>query len=406
MTGIQGFFCVLGVVILGYFTPADAGTEATEAAESKSDSSSALMEEIRSGFYSRINIVGFGLVQKPLDSPLNPNNALEIVDYQTELDFRPDFNLKYRRLELALKPRLEGRWQKWNRGIRKRTEGDAEIFVQEWLVRYRVMDPLFISYGRENLQWGPSYLLSVSNPFNPVNGRNNPQLEVPGLDYGRVVWVPGPEWTASFIVNTGKGRIDLPETFKRTYALKLDYVGAGKYFSLIPSHQERGQTRIGFYGGWTLSDAALLYTEGQVSEAGKNPRVLVGGTYTLELGPTLGLEYFRKQDGCDREPILLCFTPGSGGTAARHSLAREGFIRKDYLMLQYLQSRIQDIFNVTVRWVRNLNDPSNAFLGIFGYELSDHIQLFMISNVFEGGRKTEFRSFLAYSVMLGMSYTF
>ncbi len=399
---------VLGLVILACWNGAYAGTDPTESEADQSALSNNVLDEIKSGFSSRINAVGFGVVQKPLDSALNPNNILGIVDYQTELDLRPDFDLNFRRLELVFKPRLEGRWQKWNQGDHKGSEGHAEGFVQEWLVRYRVVDPLFISYGRENLQWGPSYLLSASNPFNPLNGRNNPQLEVPGLGYGRVLWAPNTEWSASLIANTDHGRLQLPGAFKRSYALKLDYIGTGKYFSLIPSYREDGTTRAGFYGGWTLSDAAMLYTEGQISARGKNPRVLVGGSYTLQLGPTLGLEYFRNQGGCNRMPIILCFMPSAGGAVSKDFLAQQGqdFIRKDYLMLQYLQSRIADVFNLTVRWVRNLDDNSNRFLGIFEYEIGDHTQIFMVDNVLEGGGRTEFRSVVGFSLMLGVSYTF
>jgi hypothetical protein len=399
---------VLGLVILACLSTAYAGTEATGDAPDASGSLHSLSDEIRSGWYSRINIVGFGIVQKPLNSALNPNNILEIPDYQAELDLRPDFNLRFRRLEVAFKPRLEGRWQKWDRGVREGNEVHGEAFVQEWLVRYRVVDPLFISYGRENLQWGPAYLLSASNPFNLVNGRNNPQLEVPGLDYGRVVWIPSAGWTASFIANTDKGRLDVIGRFKKTYVLKLDYTGVGIYFSLIPSYREDGKTRVGFYGGWNVSDAAMLYTEGQVSDGEKNPRILVGGSYTLRQGPTIGLEYFRNQNGCDHEPITLCFAPGSGGIVTRDSLLRQrqDLLRKNYLLLQYVHTGMKNVPNVTVRWVRNLDDQSNRFFGIFGYELGDHIELFLIANVLEGSRKTEFRSVLSHSVMLGVSYTF
>lgn len=399
---------VLAFVILACLTGGYAGADSAEGDGGQRSLSSSVLDEIMSGFSSRINAVGFGVVQKPLDSALNPNNILGIVDYQTELDLRPDFNLNFHRLELVFKPRLEGRWQKWIQGDHKGSEGHAEGFVQEWLLRYRVVDPLFISYGRENLQWGPSYLLSASNPFNPSNGRNNPQLEVPGLGYGRVLFVPNTEWSASFIANTDHGRLQLPGAFKRSYALKLDYIGTGKYFSLIPSYREDGTSRVGFYGGWTVSDAAMLYTEGQIAAQGKNPRILVGGSYTLQLGPTLGLEYFRKQDGCNRMPILLCFTPSAGGGVSKDFLVQQGqdFVRTDYLMLQYLQSRIADVFNLTVRWVRNLDDNSNRFLGIFEYEIGDHTQIFMVDNVLEGGGRTEFRSVVGFSLMLGISYTF
>jgi hypothetical protein len=49
------------------------------------------------------------------------------------------------------------------------------------------MKNLYLSYGRENLQWGPSYLFSPSNPFFHDNGRSNPKKEIPGMDFARLV---------------------------------------------------------------------------------------------------------------------------------------------------------------------------------------------------------------------------
>ena len=123
---------------------------------------------------------------------------------------------------------------------------------------------LFLSYGRENLQWGPSFLFSPSNPFFQDNGRRNPYLEVPGMDFGRLVYIPASSWTLSFIANTDEGRnkINGPAPFDKTYALKVDYTGRENYGSMVLSHREDSdKNSLGFFGGWTVSDAVLLYGE-------------------------------------------------------------------------------------------------------------------------------------------------
>ena len=396
-----------------------------------------LWEEIRKGFSARINLVGFGLIQKPLDfhefGPIRKpvenaiNRELGITNYQTELDLRPDFYLSYGRIEWMLKPRLRLLWRKWERGA---SEGDADFFIQEWLARFRVVDSLFVSYGRENLQWGPSYLLSPSNPFNQVNGKNNPQLEVPGMDYGKVAWIPNSSWAASFIANTDNGRVDVVGEFKRTYALKLDYTGKGYYVSLIPSYRERerdhvsvlgttvvdresGGFRFGFLGGWTVSDALLLHTEGTIAGSDGKPSILVGGSYTLRMGPTLTLEYFHNEEGCSDNNVLHCFVniaPGSVKvTADNIGLIGNGiFLRKNYLLFQYLQTRILDRLNVTARWIRNLDDNANHFVGIFEYGIEKRTNLFFIGSAraLEDNQKTDFRLLPVYSVMLGVNFTF
>ena len=187
---------------------------------------------------------------------------------------------------------------------------------------------LFVSYGRENLQWGPSFLFSPSNPFFQDNGRRNTYLEVPGMDFGRLVWMPASVWSLSFIANTDEGLNKTtgpgaflssapPPPFERTYTIKADYTGREAYASLILSRRADDENLLGFYGGWTVSDAVLLYTEGVVSQGSRglypvedrfspfgasmaqahehssslDPVMLLGGSYTFESKGILTLEY-------------------------------------------------------------------------------------------------------------------
>jgi hypothetical protein len=361
-----------------------------------------LGDEARKGFSARISLLGFGVVAQPVNSPLNPKNTLEIPRYVTELDLRPDFNLNFRQVELSVRPRLELRWQWWRDGLRQGDNGgDTEVFVQEWLARYRLTDELSASYGRENLQWGPSYLLSPSNPFNRDNGQNNPMVEVPGLDYGRAVWIPSQAWTVSFIANTDRGRLELIRDFKKTYAMKLDYTIEKKYFSLIPSYREDGELSLGFLGGWTVSDALLLHMEGSVPDRIGDAAILVGGAYTLEVGPTIAAEFFHDGSGCTLKSIAQCFARGFANRQPADTL-----FRQNYLLVQYTHTRIRDTtLDLTLRWIRDLDDDSNRIISIVEYGLSDRIQLFAIGNVDIGNNNAEFGSLLNYSLMAGVRFT-
>jgi hypothetical protein len=388
-----------------WLSTAVAAQERASEAREEPTSLGKLRAEVSRGFSARISLLGFGIATQPVDSGLNPNNILHIPRYQLELDLRPDLALNFRQLELSVKPRFELRWRQWEDGIPQGdSTTDVPVFVQEWLARYRLINQLFVSYGRENLQWGPSYLLAPSNPFNRDNGQNNPRQEVPGLDYGRVVWIPSSHWTVSFIANTDRGRQDLIQDFNKTYAIKLDYTTEKKYFSLIPSSQEGGKSRIGFFGGWTVSDALLLHIEGSVllNELG-DTAILVGGAYTLELGPTIAIEFYHDGEGCRQEDIALCFRLGLVNTKP----PADPLIRQNYLLVQYAHSRVWDTtFNVTLRWIRDLNDDSDRIIGIFEYDLSDHTQLFVIGNFDTGTKQTEFGGLVHYSVMAGVRYTF
>lgn len=364
--------------------------------------SSELQEEIGSGFSSRVNMLLFGIIQQPVDSGLNPDNRLQIPRYQTELHLRPDLRQNFRGVELSIRPRLELRWRRWEDGFRENdSDTDANFFAHEWLARYGIHDELFVSYGRENLQWGPSYMLSPSNPFNRDNGQNNTRLEVPGLDYGRLVWLPSDAWTISFIANTDEGRQKLIQDFERTYAVKLDYTTEERYGSLIASHREDGESRLGFFGGWTVSQALLLYTEGSVPDEIDNAEFLVGSSYTLAMGPTVTAEFFHREEGCTQRRIAQCFIPGPDRAEPTDIL-----LRKNYLLVQYTHTRIRDTANVILRWIGDLDNGSSRIINIVDYELGDHVQLFSIASVGIGDENTEFGSLLDYSLMIGVGYTF
>jgi hypothetical protein len=274
---------------------------------------------------------------------------------------------------------------------------DADIYVNEWLARGMLSPRLFASYGRENLQWGPAYLISPSNPFNRINGRNNPKIEVPGLDYGRMVWVPSSSWTSSFIANTGEGQMDFFGEFEKAYAVKIDYTGNEKYFSVIPAYRESNEYSGGFFGGWSVSDAMLLYTDGTYEDDG--PNVDVGVSYTLEWGPTLSAEYYHNSNGCTG-PIEFCYPPFGDANPD------EGLIRENYVLLQYVDTNIRDRWNIIMRWIFDADDRSNRTIAIVEYELEDHMELFAIGDYYSGDESTEFGSLLKYSVFSGVQFTF
>ena len=87
---------------------------------------------------------------------------------------------------------------------------EDEWFVDQWLARMSLSLNFYGSYGRENLQWGPSYLFSPSNPFFTANFKTNPLNELPGLDFARIIWMLNPTWSFSLIANVGEGRVVFP----------------------------------------------------------------------------------------------------------------------------------------------------------------------------------------------------
>ncbi len=345
-----------------------------------------------------------------MNSYVNPNNALMIPRYQTELDVRPDFDLNYRQFEFGIKPRFEATWSKVEDGIDAGSDTTVDTaYINEWIARYRVTDQLLVSYGRENLQWGPSQLLSPSNPFNENNGKNNPAIEQPGLDYARLVAIPNASWTISLIANTGVGRLKDDDEdsgpFEKTYAAKVDYTGERGYFSVIGSKRESGPYRIGYFGGWTVSNALLAYSEGsaavshEASAQKTDFNVLVGGAYTLESGSTITVEYFHHNNGCSLSQIDQCVA--QTGIDPINPLPR-----RDYVLVQYVDTRILHNLNLTMRLIQDVNDGSTEFVSDLEYEVGQNWQVYLVPTITRGSRGSEFRSLIRYSVFAGVSFTF
>lgn len=423
---------------------------AAEPGGAEETESSNLLDELKEGFEYNIKFLTSGTYQDVADSSQNPNNDFfRIPRYLTELELRSDARLNFRRLELSVKPRLNVEWKAWEDGPRKGDdEFEDDLFINEWMARIRIAEGLFVSYGRENLQWGPSYLFSPSNPFFVDNGRSNPKREVPGMDFARLVWLPGTSWTVSLIANLDEGRQEFRYyEFDKTYAVKLDYAGQEEYAGLILSHQESDRTKLGAYGGWTATDALLLYGEGIVSRGSNafypknagNPFgasmeaaddddssikgiILAGGSYTLEMGPTLTVEYVYNGLGYSdaqadayyrlrREAADAYALTGSIHDLSRLTLSRTAdpklrFLRRNYVMFQYNHTDIRDVLNLTFRWTQNMDDGSGQFTSIVECFVGDHTQLFLVGSVNSGGRDTEFRTPLGCQCMIGLEYTF
>jgi hypothetical protein len=482
---ISFLLTVFGILVpLKTFSSEPPSLSATEQAQ-ESDYS-AWTGEVVEGFNFLFRTLLSGSVIQPADSSQNPHNDfLQIPRYALKCEFRPDFSLAFRKLKLSIKPRFVETWQNWEDGALKgQSEADDDIYVNEWLVSYRLHENWFVSYGRENLQWGPSYLLSPSNPFFRDNGQSNLRQEVRGMDFVRSVWVMNPAWTLSLIDNVGEGAQTFQHgfeptnankaeytafqkyaslidsyaesendryAFEPTYAIKIDYTAFQKYASLISSYTEKDRFHLGGFGGWTVSDGLMLYTEGSLSmgtnalyprkiqiqpfdrefirtlaakedSTGLEPIYLLGGSYTFESGQTVVAEYVFNGTGYSRQEAESYYYyrrvasqfydfPYPLGDLSKLALLHTldpklRLLRQNYIMLQYMQSQIWEKLNLFIRYTINLDDTSSQLISNLGYDLGNHTQLFLNGNQNIGNTETEFGSLYQYAVTLGIEYIF
>ena len=274
------------------------------------------------------------------------------------------------------------------------------------------------------------------------------------MDFGRLVWIPKSSWTLSFIANTDEGQnkpngpnrylIPPPIPFEKAYSLKVDYTGRENYGSVILSYREDSEYLLGFFGGWTISDAVLLYGEGVVAKGnealyaqpGGSPLggsmqklhqndiysiLLIGGSYTFERKGTLTLEYAYNGPGysqaeADQYYALRRNAAGafeSGGLISglgqqvlgQTAITGLRLLRKNYALLQYTQTNILNAMDLTLRWTQNLDDGSFQITQVVGYSLGNHWELFSVGTVNGGDGDSEFRSLLNYQWMIGVKYT-
>jgi hypothetical protein len=406
-------------------------------------------------------VLSFGVFQRPADSTQNPSNGfLQIPRYVGDLEVRPDLRLAFDGFEASARPRARLDYTVWRDGARDGdAEWDSDFFLNEWMVRAKVRENLFVSYGRENLQWGPSFLFSPSNPFFQDNGRRNTFVEVPGMDFARFVWIPAQSWSFSFIANideglntrTGPGAFlsgTPPPPFERTYTVKADYTGRDTYASLILSTRGNGENIVGFFGGRTMSDAILLYGEGSLQQATRAfypventsspfgvsmeqahrhestlyPVILLGTSYTFESKGVLTVEYayygpgYGARDAATyynlrRRAAATIGLAGQISNLGRQALGTEAdtglrLLRRNYALAQYMQTNIGNKLGLTFRWAQNLDDGSGQLTALGTYSLGKHTELFSVATVMAGGRNTEFGSVLDYQWILGLQYTF
>lgn len=427
----------------------DAPDAGISAVTKTSDENPSKLNQFLGGFSGDLRILTYGIIQEPSNTTQNPNNNfIEIPHYITYLELRPDLRFDSNYLELSVKPRAKLDYRIWEEGEREgETKWTDDWYVNEWLARLKAWDRLYLSYGRENLQWGPSFLFSPSNPFFTDNGRDNPFMEIHGMDFARVVYVPHIFWSISLIANTREGEyVQIgTEPFDETYAVKVDYTGRENYASVIVSQRDSRVTG-GFFGGLTLTDAILLYAEGRLSKGSTalyayedkatssvsiqqlhkddsniRPILLAGGSYTFEGSGTLTLEYMYNDPGYSKEEAedyyLLrrkaarAFQSGGMdvllGKAVLYETVNTGlkFLRKNYAMLQYYQGNIKNRIDMTLRWTQNIDDGSGQFVALGSYSLGNRWELFSFGLIDAGSEDTEFGSILDYQLMIGLKFS-
>lgn len=408
---------------------------------------STLPELIRSGFSYKLHALMFLDVRYPGHSTQNPENAfLRLHRYSGEIHLRPDFFLETPLISSVFKPRLISYYRKWEDGVMKNEADDhTRAYVNEWLMQLKPHPSLFVSFGKEKLLWGPSFMLSPSNILFKDTEKANPKREIEGKHLIKLTGLPGSVLTFTGIYETQN---DESAPNRPVRALKVDIMGSSFQTSFIGYLQQKDRFRLGSFGQVTASDALVLYYDGIISRGAdtlypvedqahplggefirKHDRsgrlfaaVTAGGSYTLLSGATLTAELLYNSAGYNTAEAARYYRIRKNAAGhlfdndaisglSRKTLfetynAGSSFLRRYYLMLQFQQREIRNVLDLIVRYTHSMDENSGQFSTILEWRLSDRIQLFNINTVGVGRRETEFKSILSKSFLVGLELHF
>ncbi len=402
-------------------------------------------------FSYNIRALLFADAQYPAHSTQNPDNAfLQLYRYSGEFDLRPDFFWEQPSVSAVFKPRFTASRLWWEDGATKgRADSPSRAFVNEWRVQAKPFSSLFLSFGKEKLLWGPSFLASPSNILFKDTEKLNPKVEVEGKYLAKAIIVPNNMLTVSLITETGNDENDLGETLKPLRLIKADVLGGNYQISVIGYHRRDDRFRFGSYGQWTASDALLLYYDGIVSKGtdvlypvsdpasplgGSFIRkhdgssalfttVTAGGAYTFLSGSTLSMEFLYNGQGYDDAEAAAYYRlrqnagdhffdagplSGLSQMTLNQSLNNGApFLRRYYLMGQYQVREIGNVLDVIVRYTHSLEEHAGQASSIIEWQMTDRVQFFNINIVgVNAGGNTEYNSVISQSFMAGVEVHF
>jgi hypothetical protein len=398
-------------------------------------------------------------MQKPAAVPENPdNNFFKLERYTYEFHLRPNIQFRSETLQLGVKPRFIATYQQFRDGGQDGKEKrDAEVFLNEGYLEWRITPALPLSIERTNLQWGSGFLISPSNPFYRETGKTRPNQELCGKDFVRLSYIPNDWFSMTAIANIGQGAVefkDSREYFHTVYTLKASFTLESASLNPVISYEEDDRVRFGGYGTWTASDAILLFFDGSFAQGSQGryvkmvisdplgaafqeskddaqtifPQILVGGSYTFLGGTAIYLEYLyygegytsaeskryydlvKRSDNLFRytgsDPLLQQLTQLATRNLADANQNHLAFQRRNYLMVYGNRSDIFNRLGLNAGGVWNLDDGSFYIFTFLDLKLNDRFNLFSNTIVYSEAANTEFHTPFEYMATVGVKYFF
>jgi hypothetical protein len=367
---------------------------------------------------------------------INQDNRLyRFHDWEQRLELRPELRYIRGGLSVELSPRaVDVRSSGLSDGERWRLH-DQSLRMRFGRVQY-ARGNLSARAGRYVNLWGPSVLVSPSNPFHVDSGQTSPQTELAARDYLESAYAFDDRFAITAIANFGEGD-QSTAGFRRTGVVRVDYTGDTTSQSALLIYRS-DSIALGGYGQWTPNDSWVLYWDGLIRQgrsldayprAGRlvtgrartaHVSLLLGAAYSFTDGTTLSLEGYRNGSGLragEREALFDLQQHALSGLAdpltapeaaqtlshiAGIPLTRMG---RDYGMLRLQRSNLWDRVDLGVLYLRNLDDRSQQTTLRVDWYATDNLQAFAYWTAMQGRSASEYGRFFDNRLIVGVRWS-
>ncbi|MEM8509144.1 MAG: hypothetical protein AAF717_15030 [Bacteroidota bacterium] len=209
------------------------------------------------------NVFTYNLISE--DTPVNPDNLLELSELETINRFFPIGTFKKDRLRLQAEPRV----------LVDPISENVDFAFNELYVRYGISEAFYVTFGKERINWGTGTVWNPSNPFlqkdpfrldNRLEGIFLTNLEyiLPRLTLN-VLFAPSKKIPASTLALKATSTI-------KSFDYSFNYAFLGNGRQQFACDFNLGMDNFTFYGEGLLrnfSNTGLVYPLGNITPMSK-----------------------------------------------------------------------------------------------------------------------------------------
>jgi len=382
---------------------------------------------------------------------INPENRIaQLHSLEGGLYLRPEFEYRHRKFEIKVKPRYNLEFHCDQKVLGNASNYSSELYLQQLKAKWQPSTNISLQAGRYIKLIGTSTFLNPSNPFFINPGQLNPKLELRPMDFLEFNYSTKANWNFSLVANVYNAQNEIYQKpfldFKRTYAFLTEYFGESENMGLVLSLDEAKKAHLGSYGQKNASESVLVWYDVAIDyrinrfypQAGhhtelldfemvngaKNKKLffsgLLGASYTLNVGPTIQLEYFYNGKGYSKQQLEDYYAMIASASSYNFDITKElanlnlgrsiytgiPYLGNHYLFLQVSDRDLFNKLNYNFRCLLSTDDGSRQLSTLIEYNLFDSVEIFGLGLKNFGGRQTDLNKLIDHQAMIGLQFKF